>query len=518
MASALLTAPARRRPRPAARLNLSEVLLDDQLRRHGDRAAIRRPGGALSYGALASDMGAAAALLVERGVERGDVVALALPDGPRWCATFLAVVRIGAVAASVSLALPKERARQALGRARPRLVITDRPDLADIAPSAGSSELDAAIRARLSDPGPAGTRACDACYLLLTSGSTGPSKWAIHGHGDIPACIATYGRRILRLTPQDTTWSVAALATSYGLGNSLYFPLGAGGAAWIDGETPTPAGLARACREGAVTAAFGVPTFWARVARHAKEGRVARSDLAGISLAVSAGEPLPPAVWRDVRAATGLLLVDGLGSSEATNLYVSHGRGSPAAGSVGWVVPGYSVRIAESREGEPGCGELLVRGPTVMAGYVGDPDASSRALAGGWLHTGDIVRRNPDGALAVVGRVGDRFKAGGLFVDPARVAAALTEDPEIAEAVAVGVPDRTGILRVVAVVVLAEGRIPGGAAATQAVLTRARSRLAAHEVPRAVVVVTALPTTPTGKAHRQEILRLAAAALAREAA
>jgi acyl-coenzyme A synthetase/AMP-(fatty) acid ligase len=494
------------------------MLLDDGLAAHADRLAIRTPIEAISYAELARRAGSAAALLQDAGIAPGDVVALALRDSPAWVATFLGAVRIGAVVAPVSDSLPVDRRREAIVRAGARLVVTDVPEVGQDARVLSGDVLLTGLARDLPDPGPAATRAGDACYLLLTSGSTGPPKWAVHRHGDIPACIATYGQRVIRLRPGDVTYSVASLATSYGLGNSLYFPIGAGACAWIDGEPPSPEGLARACREDGVTAIFGVPTFWARLARHVDEGRVDRRDLAAVRLGVSAGEPLPEAVWHHVRTSVGIGLVDGLGSSEATNLYLSNRLGDPRPGSVGWIVPGYEVRVCDAagREVPAGeVGELLVRGPTLLREYLGDAGATARVLHGGWLHTGDLARRAHAGGYELVGRAGDRFKAGGLWVDPARVAAALVEDPEVAEAAAVGVPDADGIRRVVAVIALA-GRPPDPEGVRARVAERCRTGLAAHEVPRRIVVVPALPTTPTGKVRRGDVEALARAALTGE--
>lgn len=494
--------PPPRGARPAWRRNLSEFLLDDQLAVVGDRPAIRTPTGVVTYRELARETGAAAGRLRATGVRRGDTVALLRRDGADWIAAFLGAVRIGAVVAPVSLILPAARRRDAVRRAGAHRLIGD---------AHGETPP---------DPGPADTYANDPCYMLLTSGSTGPPKWAIHRHGDIPACVATYGRRVIRLRPDDVTFSVAALATSYGLGNSLYFPMAAGASAWIDGEAPTPEGLARACRRGGVTVVFGVPTFWARLARHVDERRIDRRDIAGVRLGVSAGEPLPDAVWHHVRDSTGIALVDGLGSSEATNLYLSASVGRPRPGSVGCVVPGYEVRLrdAAGQDVPPGdVGEIVVRGPTLMAGYLGDPDATARALRDGWLHTGDLARHAPGEGYVLVGRAGDRFKAGGLWVDPSRVAAALMHDSEVSEAAVTGVPDAEGILRVVAVVALIPGCTdPEGA--PERITTRSRGRLAAHEVPRAVGLVPALPTTPTGKVRRDDVERLARMALSEAAA
>ncbi|MCU0306282.1 MAG: AMP-binding protein [Thermoleophilia bacterium] len=494
------------------RLNTCGALLDDRLDRDAALVAIVTPEEAWDRARLARSCGALAGWLAGRGVRRGDVVAIAMPDSPAWVAAFLAVLRIGAVAALASPAHPRDRLAPALARLGARLILSDDPSLAPGILRAPAAEVAAAAAEDRLDPGLAATSGDDPAYLLLTSGTTGPSKWAVHRHRDIPACAATYGRRVLRLGPGDVTASVAGLATSYGLGNTCYFPLAAGAAAWIAPDQASPAGVARACTEGGATALFGVPTSWARLARHVAEGRIGRDAFAGVRLAVAAGEPLPPAVWASVERATGLRLVNGLGSSEATNLYCSDRPGSPRPGTVGWPVAGYRLRIVPLPGQDPDGheGELLVRGPTLMSGYLGDPAASDRALAGGWLHTGDLVRREADGSHTVLGRAGDRVKVGALWVDPARVEAALMADPAVSEVVVTGVEDAEGLLRLVAVV----GAPAGPADLDARLAARCRAGLAVHEVPRAFRVVDRLPTSASGKVNRGTVREIARAALA----
>jgi acyl-coenzyme A synthetase/AMP-(fatty) acid ligase len=472
--------------RPADRHNLSTRLLDASLDRYGRRPALRFAAGEWSFAELARRVGSAAGWLRDRGVGRGDIVLLRMYDGPGWVAAFLGAARRGAVCALASPALAPDRLRDATARLGPRAVIDEEPP------------------DDLPDPGPAPVRAGDPCYMLLTSGTTGPSKWAVHRARDIPGCIATYGRHVLRLGPGDVTWSVAALPTSYGLGNSCYFPLGAGACAWIEGPDRSPAAAARACRDGRVTVMMGVPTSWARLARHVNEGRVDPGAFAGVRLAVSAGEPLPPEVWRAVRDATGMRLVNGLGSSEATNLYLSDRPGSPRPGTVGWRVPGFDLRVAPRPGTAEGEGELLVRGPTVMAGYHGDDAATARALEGGWLHTGDIVRRERDASYTYLGRTGDRFKSGGFWIDANRVRDALLAQRWVGAAAVVPFRDAEGLTRVGAAVVPRPGAPSDLAAHLRA---GCAERLPAHEVPRALVVRDELPTTASGKIDRTEVVR-----------
>lgn len=489
--------------RPAWRQNVSELLLDPH---PAGATAVAFPGGSWTRAELRERVVALAGGLAGYGVAPGHRVALILPDSPMWVAAFLALARLGAVVVPASPATPAARIGEAIARAAPTLLLTDDEDLLPEAARLDTAALRHLCDGGFADPGPAATRASDPCYLLLTSGSTGPSKWAVHRHGDIAACLATYGHHVLRLRPGDMTWSVAALPTSYGLGNSLYFPLGAGAGTWVTGEFPTPLEAARACGEGGANVLFGVPTFWSRLARHARAGRLDTAAFASVQLAVSAGEPLPPSVWRAVRDAVGLELVDGLGSSEATNLYLSNRPGRARADSVGSVVPGFELRVVDD-DGEPVgagvTGELLVQGASVMSGYLDAPDATAEALRGGWLHTGDLVERRVDATYRFVGRVGERFKSGGFWVDPARVEAALLEHPSVAEAAVAGVPDSAGVVRVVALVVARNG--VGHGELRERLAALAAAELSPHEVPRDYVFTRRLPTAPSGKVRRGEL-------------
>jgi len=225
----------------------------------------------------------------------------------------------------------------------------------------------------------------------------------------------------------------------------------------------------------------------------------------------SAGENLPGPVWQAVARDAGIRIANGLGSSELTNMYLSDRPHAPRPGTVGWPVPGYEVQI-DGRRALPGdAGELWVRGPTMFAGYLGDPAATDALLRDGWFRTGDRVRMEADRSYTFLGRMGDVLKVGGLWVDPARVQDVLLGDPAVADAVVVAAPDADDVQRLVAVV--------GSSAPAAEVLPRLHAHMAAaldrHTIPRAVVVVEHLPVTPSGKVRRDLVMQMARDGLAR---
>jgi acyl-coenzyme A synthetase/AMP-(fatty) acid ligase len=503
-----MTAPVRNSAAARTAHNLAWILLEQSGEPAGKLRALVTAEATWTLADLRDRTVGMAAALTARGIGRRDIVLLRAPDSPEWIAAFLGAVRCGAVVALAGMGITGERLRDVAERVSPRLVISDGPQ---VLPGVAQLELaDLAVGAPHGpdDPGICAVRLDDPCYMLLTSGTTGPSKWAVHRHRDIPGCIATYGRRVLKLRPGDLVWSVAALPTSYGLGKSMYFPLGMGAAAWIESHSRDPERLEIACRDFGVNVVAGVPTWWARLARHVREGRVDRSAFAGVRLAVAAGELLDGRVWDAVAETTGMRIVNSLGSSEATNLYTSDVVGSPAAGRTGWVVPGYRLRIAPVEGAPPGAGELLVSGPTVMAEYFGNPEATAQTLTDGWLHTGDLVEWVPDGQVRILGRVGDRIKVGASWVDPTRVREALLADPDVADAICVPVIDDDGVTRLVAAVAT-----PRPGPDLEERLRERLSALPAPERPRALVVDAELPVTASGKVDRTELNARARAAL-----
>ena len=351
---------------------------------------------------------------------------------------------------------------------------------------------------------PAATTDDSWALWLYTSGTTGTPKGAMHRHANIRHVCETYGDQVLGIRPDDVCFSVAKLFFAYGIGNSLFFPLSVGASTVLEPRRPTPVIVGERLAQNRPTLFFGVPTFYAALLG---------SDLpvdafASVRLATSAGEALPAALQKRFTDRFGVPIVDGLGSTEALHIFLSNHPHDIHPGTTGRPVPGYEIELRDPEgavvaTGEPGA--LYVRGESIALGYWRRAETSRTVFVGGWLSTGDTYIRSGDGLFTCLGRSSDLLKASGIWVSPAEVEARLLQHDAVAEVAVVGLPDENDLDKPVAAVVL---RAP----ATEDELIRwCRDGLAAFKRPRAVVFVTELPKTATGKMQRYRVRELLAA-------
>ena len=235
-----------------------------------------------------------------------------------------------------------------------------------------------------------------------------------------------------------------------------------------------------------------------------------------LRLCVSAGEPLPAAVYTRWKERFGVEILDGIGSTEVLHIYISSRPGRVKPGSCGQPVEGYDVRILDDRGRELGPGEtgtLWVRGESVTPYFWNKHQKTKAQIVGEWYNTGDRWHRDEEGYFWYAGRSDDAFKSRGEWVEPVEIENVLIEHEAVLESGVVGVEDRDGLLKPMAFVVLK----PGFAASeTLADELRAfvRSRLAGYKVPTWIRFVSDLPKTATGKIQRFRLRDEAAAARA----
>jgi fatty acid CoA ligase FadD36 len=357
---------------------------------------------------------------------------------------------------------------------------------------AGAEELDFAVDLRARAPLPTGpARLAGPALVLYTSGSTGPPK-GVPLTGEALMAGLDGLADAWDWNPQDTLVHGLPLFHVHGLVLGVLGALRVGSRLVHTGR-PTPPAYAAA----AGTLYFGVPTVWSRVCAEPAAARA----LGGARLLVSGSAALPLPVFRRLTEATGRPPVERYGMTETLITCSTRADGERRAGSVGLPLRGTSTRvIAEDgtevpRDGETP-GDLLVRGPTVFAGYLGDPAASTGMFdAEGWMRTGDMASLDPDGFHRIVGRRStDLIKSGGYRIGAGEVESALLAHPGVREAAVVGEPDDDLGQRVVAYVV--------GDATAQQLTDFVAAELAVHKRPRRVVVVTELPRTALGKVRK----------------
>jgi benzoate-CoA ligase len=340
----------------------------------------------------------------------------------------------------------------------------------------------------------------DIAFWLYTSGTTGKPKGVMHSHTNLLATAERFGQEVLALSEQDVVFSASKLFFAYGLGNSLTFPLAAGAAVVLLDAPPRPEAVQAIFREHQPTVFFGVPTLYAWLLNTGNAPRDHR-----LRLCVSAGEALPEAIQQRWREATGVDILDGLGSTEMLHMYISNHAGDVRPGTSGTPVAGYRVKILDESgnavpDGE--MGDLYVAGPSMTAGYWNRPELNRATFDGPWMHTGDKYVRTASGAYAYRGRSDDLLKVGGLYVSPMEVENALLLHPAVTEAAVVGRADDDGLIKPIAYVVANTPDID-----EQSLIDHVANRLAAYKRPRWIEFVDQLPKTATGKIQRFKLRR-----------
>jgi acyl-CoA synthetase (AMP-forming)/AMP-acid ligase II len=439
------------------------------------RPALLWDGGALTHAALDLRAGGVAAVLAERGLRPGDRVALALPNGPDFVIALLGALKAGATVAPLDPLLTPDERDAVVADLAPALVLSAVPETAG-------------------QPWPARAPGGPA-LVLYTSGSTGAPKGAVLSHEALGFANASWAGPLLGLTPDDVVLGALPLAHSFGLNGALLAPLLAGASvAVLTRFAPEPA-LAAVARHR-VTVLPGVATMFRRLL---DAPAMATADLGRLRLAVAGAAPCPFALAEEWRARTGVRLVRGYGMTELfrpVSYLAADTEDRPE--SVGRAVPGVELRTVDE-DGRPlgpdTVGELLIRTPAALDGYLGAAEETGAALRDGWFHTGDLAAISADGFVRIAGRKRERILRGGHSVFPAEVEAVLLAHPAVAEAAVVGRPHDDLGEEVVAYVALQ----PGAAVAPAALVEHARARLAAFKYPREIVIRDALPRSATGK-------------------
>jgi acyl-CoA synthetase (AMP-forming)/AMP-acid ligase II len=330
--------------------------------------------------------------------------------------------------------------------------------------------------------------------LIYTGGTTGRPKGVMLDHANLVATAAMIVDWF-EMTPAERCLLVLPLFHVNGIMVSVVSPLVAGGSTVIAPRFD-PKTFWDLVEEVRPTFFSAVPTIYAMLTALPTD---VRPDTSSLRAVVCGAAPMPAAAIRDFESRYGVPIVEGYGQSEGTVVTtVNPLRGLHKPGTVGLPLPGQQVRIVGSDD-EPlpsgQVGEVTVRGPNVMRGYLGKPEETAHTLRGGWLHTGDLGRFDDDGYLVLVDRVKDMIIRGGENIYPKEIEDALYAHPSVLEAAVVGQPHPLFGEEPVAFVVLRTGLT----AEPDELVEHCKSLLAKFKVPRAVVIESNLPKTSIGK-------------------
>jgi long-chain acyl-CoA synthetase len=529
-------------------------LVEESIATYPDNVALEFFGATTTYAAMGEQIRRAAEGLRLLGVQKGDPVAIVLPNAPQHIIAFYAVLRIGAIVVEHNpLYTPRELRHQFEDHGAKVVIawnnvvatIQDFPsdlavdtiisvDLTDgmpfltraalrlpvakarssrealTSPVRGTTPWKKLVEARPIAPAIVKPTATDVALIQYTSGTTGHPKGATLTHVNLGA-NAAQARAWVPQVPRGTAvvYAVLPMFHAYGLTLCLTFAMSMG-ARLVLFPKFDPDLVLPVIKKRPPTFLPAVPPIYERLTRAAAEKNV---SLAGIDIAISGAMPLSKSVVEPWEAQSNGYLVEGYGLSETSPVLMCN----PIApnrrpGTVGLPLPSTEVRVVDAENltadvapGQPG--ELVVRGPQVFSGYWQKPDETAEVFLdaddGGspWFRTGDIVSIDVDGFITVVDRIKEIIITGGFNVSPSEVEASIRGFTGVADAAVVGMPsDRSGEDVVAAVVVHS-----GTTLDEDALREHTRRDLAAYKVPRRFYVVDELPKSLIGKVLRKTV-------------
>jgi 4-hydroxybenzoate-CoA ligase len=491
----------------------------------GDKIAFTDSERSLTYAQLQARSCRFASALKALGLREENRLVLVMHDTVDHPVVFWGAIRAGIIPIPINTLLTAEQYAYLLSDSRAAAVVVALPlapallslrhrlpHLRTVIVVGGGAAAQAELREALAfedvlaqgepEPFTAPTMSDEVAFWMYTSGSTGDPKAVKHVHTSLMAVARLMGQGVIGIRANDVAFSAAKLSFSYGLGNAVAFPLSVGASAVLLSERPTPQAVLATLRLHRPTIFYAVPSLYAALLAQPDIGPGAGSDR--LRLCISAGEALPAHLGERWREVVGVDVLDGIGSTEMLQTFLSNRPGDVRYGSTGKPVPGYEVKIVDEsgQELPPGeIGELMVRGPSAGEGYWNQRAKSRRTFAGEWTYTGDKYLRDADGYYYYCGRTDDMFKVNGMWVSPFEVEAALVSHDAVLEAAVIGKEDGDGLVKPKAFVVLKNG-YAADERLFELLRAHVKERAGAWKYPRWIAVRDDLPRTATGKIQR----------------
>src|SRR5262245_3524385 len=512
-------------PERALQGNIVDYLLEHSCwRSFAQRPYLAAPDRTWSFGELADRVGRIANLLTSLGVQPGERVLFSVLDGIDFPALFLGIMKIGAVAVPINTYLKPQDYAYFINDSGARVVVIDgaladmlaalRPQLPAVAHIITARALahdfaflDALAAAQSAHCASHPTDPDAMAFWLYSSGSTGVPKGVVHTGAHIFWATELFGFDTLEIDTRDVILSPPKMYFAFGLGTQVYFPIRAGTQVVINPDPITPQVIWDLWLRHEPTIVVGVPTLFAGLLNLAEKSIGAervRAACRRLRLCISGGEILPPALlarWRDF---TGVDILDGVGTTEMTHIFMINRPGRVVPGSCGRLVEGYRAELIDDEgnlvaKGE--IGNLRMFGPSAAREYWNKPEKTAAVMGSGGVLTGDKVYEDEHGNFFLVGRSDDMLRVGGVWVSPAEVESVIAQHDAVLECAVVGHPDADQMIKPKAYVVPRQADADRGRLAED-LRTHVRDRLAHIKCPRWFEIISELPKTSTGKIQR----------------
>ncbi len=462
-------------------------------------------------------------LLQEVGVSTSDRVILCLRDSSEFVAVFLATMKIGAVAVPVSTFLKTSEYHYIVRDSGAKIAIANSDLTIHFKSAIGVGAILKEVFAvgksahgvpELSDAVAGLSRQCatvprvgsDLALLLYSSGTTGEPKGVAHSHSHIYWATELFGLKTQAICQEDIILCPPKMFFAFGLGNQVYFPLRARASVIIEPAPTTAERVLNQMLEHRPTLFIAVPTLYAALLRDMQQldRESVRSACSRLRFCVSGGEVLAPNLLHAWERMTGVEILDGIGTTELTHMFLINRPGNVVPGSCGKVVDGYTVSLLDEDGSQVGVGEignLFVKGPTAAQEYWNKSKHTSAFMRDGGLYTGDKLYRDRDGNFYFVGRADDMLRINGLWVSPVEIETACADHASVHECAAVGIQDENGLTIAKAFIVLRD-RSSGSQELADQLSAHLRAQLPTYKRPRYFEFLAELPKTATGKIQR----------------
>ncbi len=512
------------------RYNASRILFDNIARGHGERTAVVSASQRLSYAELCANAARWGNAFASLGLQRGDRIVMFTDDTPAYPAAFFGAVRSGFVPALLNTLTPPELLQFYLADSAATVAVADAEfsDRFDTT-ACGGTELKTLVivngapkdnaapetivaerwlSGQPSTLAEADTHRNEMALWMYSSGSTGRPKGIVHLQHDMAYSNAAFANHVLQLKPDDICFSVPKIFFAYGFGNSIVFPFSAGASSVLLAGQPKPQAIFSTIAAFRPTVFFGLPTLYTMLTQAAGAGGC---DFSSIRLCLSAAEVLSTDVFNRWKALTGQEIVEGLGSTEVSHIYLANRPDNKKPGAAGLRVPGYEIALKD-QDGRPSApgeeGIMWVRGDSAMPMYWNRPDKTAETVREeGWIYTGDRFLLDHDGFYFFRSRADDLIKVSGQWVYPLEVELCLADHPAVLECAVFGMelPDRRMTLKAAVVM---KNRAFEAEGTTRALQDFVKKKLVPYKYPREIRFLDELPKTGTGKIDRQALLKV----------